>query len=217
MPTDAIKIETLNFNEVAQAFEDAPELASAYLKREMHRAAARVRKRFMEQRMHGPPGIRGGEWLKQHKRHIKYWTIGRDLGSLQSAIRIGRFLTPHEFGGTVTAQHKGRDMLRIPIGPRRKLPTRGGFEGNHIKGLVFIRRKGKSPLLAEIVGGKMIPRFVLKGRIVMKARLGFAQTVMNEWPKEFPKLQETLHRAVRVSLERRMRAISEFAQRVTSL
>lgn len=216
MSTDAIKVETLNFQEVSQAFKEAPELAGQYLKAEMHRATARVRKRFMAQRMHGPPGIRGGEWLKQHKRHIKYWTIGRDLGSLQSAIRIDRFLAQHEFGGTVTAQHKGRDMLRIPIGPRRKLPTRGGFEGNRIKGLVFIRRKGKSPLLAEIVGDQMIPRFVLKGRIVMKARLGFAQTVMTEWPKEFPKLQEALHRAVRVSLERRMKAVSAFVQRLVA-
>lgn len=217
MATEAIKIETLNFEEVAAAFAEAPDLAARYLKTEMHRATARVRKRFMAQRMHGPPGIKGGAWLKQHKRHIKYWTAGNDLGSLQSGMRISRFLAQHEFGGVVTAQHKGRDMLRIPIGPRMALPARGGFDGDgHIRGLIFIRRPGKAPLLAQKVGDQLIPRFVLKGRIVMKARLGFRDTVLQEWPKEFPRLQEALHRAVRVSLDQRMKAASAFVQRLVA-
>lgn len=216
MATDAIMVQTVNFEEVAQAFAAAPALAARYLKTEMHRATARVRKRFMAQRMHGPPGIKGGEWLKQHKRHIKYWTAGNDLGSLQSAIRIDRFLALHEFGGVITAQHKGRDMLRLPIGPRWKLPTRGGFDGNRIKGLIFIRRPGKAPLLAEKVGSQLIPRFVLKGRVVIKARLGFADTVLLEWPKEFPKLEAALQRAVRVSLDQRMKAASAFVQRLVA-
>lgn len=216
MATEVIKVQTINFEEVVAALRDAPELGQRYLKSEMHRATARVRKRFMRERMSGPPGIKGGEWKKQHKRHIKYWTAGKDLGSLQSGIRISRFLTPHEYGGTITAHRKGRDMLRLPIGPRWKLPTRGGVEGNRIKGLIFIRRPGKSPLLAEKVGDELIPRFVLKGRVVIKARLGFRETVEREWPKEFPKLQEALHRAVRVSLDQRMKAASAFVQRLVT-
>lgn len=217
MATDVVTVETLNFDEVTAAFQAAPELAGRYLKTEMHRATARVRKRFMARRMHGPPGIKGGTWLKQHKRHIKYWTAGTDLGSLQSGIRISRFLAPHEFGGVVTAQHKGRDMLRIPIGERMKLATRGGFdEHGHINGLIFLRRPGKAPLLAQKVGNQLIPRFVLKGRVVMKARLGFKDTVIQEWPKEFPKLQEALQRAMRVSLDARMKAASAFVQRVVA-
>jgi hypothetical protein len=214
MPTDGVIVQAINFEEVRQAFAEAPDLAYRYLRTEMHRATARVRRRFMAQRMHGPPGIRGGEWLKQHKRHLKYWTAGQGLGSLQSGIRISRFLAQHEFGGVVTAQHKGRDMLRIPIGPRWKLPTRGGFDGNRIHGLIFIRRPGKAPLLAEKVGEQLIPRFVLKGRVVMKARLGFKETVLREWPLEFPKLQEALHRAMRVSVEQRMKAVSALVQRL---
>jgi len=217
MATDGIKVDSINFDEVAQAFAEAPELAARYLKTEMFRATARVRKRFMAQRMSGPPGINGGVWKKQHKRHIKYWTIGNELSSLQSGIRISRFLTPHEFGGPVTAQNKGRDMLRIPIGDRKKLPTRGGFdEDGHIRGLIFIRRPGKSPLLAEKIGGQLIPRFVLKGRVVMKARLGFRDTVEREWPKEFPKMIDALHRAMRVSLEQRMKSASAFVQRLVA-
>lgn len=214
--TDVVKVDTINFSEVAAAFKAAPDLAARYLKTEMLRATARVRKRFIRERLSGPPGIKGGEWKRQSKRHIKFWTAGNSLESLQSGIRISRFLGLHEFGGIITAHRNGRDMLRIPIGPRWTLPTRGGFEGNRIKGLVFIRRPGKSPILAEKVGNELIPRFVLKGRVVMKARLGFKVTVQREWPKEFPKLEATLQRAVRVAMEQRMKAVSSFVQRAVA-
>lgn len=216
MATDVIKVETVNFQELQAAFAAAPDLTARYVKGEMARATARVRKRFIAQRMSGPPGIRGGVWKKQHKRHIKFWTAGRDLNALQSGIRISRFLTLHETGGTITAQHKGRDMLRIPIGERWKLPTRGGFDGNRIKGLFFLDRPGKSPLLVQKVGDQVIPRFVLKGRVVIKAKLGFAQTVQREWPKEFPKILEAAERAVRVSMEQRMKAASAFVSRLVA-
>ena len=216
--TDVIKIETFNFDAVQQAFREAPDLAAKYLKSEMLRATARVRKRFMAQRLNGSPGIKGGEWRRQHKRHIKFWTAGNSLETLQSGIRLSRFLALHETGGVLTAKHKGRDMLRIPIGPTRlRLPTRGGFDENgRIHGLVFIRRKNKPPLLAQKVGDKLVPRFVLKGRVVMKAKLGFRETVTREWPKEFPKLNETLHRAMRVALEQRVKSASAFIQRVAA-
>lgn len=214
--TDVIKIETFNFDAVQQAFREAPDLAAKYLKSEMLRATARVRKRFIAARLAGAPGIKGGEWRRQHKRHIKFWTAGSSLESLQSGIRLSRFLTLHETGGTLTAKHKGRQMLRIPIGKRMRLPTRGGRDGNRIKGLFLLRRPGKAPLLVESVRGKVVPRFVLKERVVMKARLGFRETVMREWPKEFPKLNDTLHRAMRVAMEQRVKAVSGFAQRLVA-
>ncbi len=214
--TDVIKIETFNFDEVQKAFREAPDLAAKYLKSEMLRATARVRKRFMAQRLNGAPGIKGGEWRRQHKRHIKFWTAGNSLETLQSGIRLSRFLTLHETGGVLTAKHKGRQLLRIPIGTRMRLPTRGGREGNRINGLFLLRRPGKPPLLVETVRGKIVPRFVLKDRVVMKAKLGFRETVQREWPKEFPKLNETLHRAMRVAMEQRIKAASAFIQRVAA-
>lgn len=216
--TDVIKIETFNFDAVQQAFREAPDLAAKYLKSEMLRATARVRKKFMAQRLNGAPGIQGGTWRRQHKRHIKYWTAGNSLESLQSGIRLSRFLALHETGGVLTAKHKGRQMLRIPIGKRMRLPTRGGREGdgNRIKGLFLLLRPNKPALLAEKVNGKTVPRFVLKFRVVMKAKLGFRETVQREWPKEFPKLNETLHRAMRVAMEQRVKAASAFVQRLVA-
>lgn len=214
--TDVIKIETFNFDAVQQAFKEAPELATKYMKSEMQRATARVRKRFIAQRLNGAPGIKGGEWRRQHKRHIKFWTAGTSLESLQSGIRLSRFLGLHETGGVLTAKHKGRQMLRIPIGKRFRLPTRGGFDGNRIKGLFLLRRPGKAPLLVETVNGKVVPRFVLKARVVMKARLGFRDTVKREWPKEYPKLNETLHRAMRVAMEQRIKTAPALVQRLAA-
>jgi hypothetical protein len=214
--TDVLKIETFNFEAVQQAFKEAPELATKYLKTEMQRATARVRKRFIAQRLNGAPGIKGGEWKRQHKRHIKFWTAGSSLASLQSGIRLSRFLGLHETGGVITAKHKGRQMLRIPIGKRFRLPTRGGVEGNRIKGLFLLRRPGQPPLLVETVRGKVVPRFVLKDRVIMKARLGFRETVTREWPKEYPKLNETLHRAMRVAMEQRLKTALGFVQRLVA-
>lgn len=217
MGTDVVRVEAINLDEIREAFADAPDLVARYVKSEMARATARVRRRFISQRLSGPPGIRGGEWKRQHRRHVKQWTAGQDLNSLQSGIRLSRFLTLHETGGTITAQHKGRDMLRLPIGERWKLPTRGGFDGNRIKGLFVLRRPGKPPLLAQkLEDGQIIPRFVLKGRVVIKAKLGFAQTVRREWPAEFPKMWEAAHRAVRVSMEQRMWAASAFVSRLVA-
>lgn len=214
--TDVVRVQTINVDEVAEAMRVAPELATKFLRQEMSRATARVRKRFMKDRLSGPPGITGGEWKRQHKRHIKFWTAGTDLASLQSGIRISRFLALHEFGGTITARHKGRESLRLPIGPRTRIATRGGFDGNKLKGFVFIKRDGKPPLLAEKVGDEVIPRFVLVKRVVMKARLGFKDTVLREWPKEFPRLQAALHRAMRVALDERMKRASALVARLAA-
>jgi hypothetical protein len=214
--TDVLKIETFNFDAVQQAFRAAPDLAAKYLKTEMLRATKRVRKRFMAQRLNGPPGINSPEARRNRTKHIRFWTAGNSLDSLQSGIRISRFLGIHETGGVITAKHKGRQMLRVPIGKRFRLPTRGGVDGNRIKGLFLLRRKNAAPLLVEKVGEEIIPRFVLKDRVVMKARLGFAETVRREWPKEFPKLNETLQRAMRVAMEQRMQRASAFVQRLVA-
>jgi len=70
--------------------------------------------------------------------------------------------------------------------------------------------------LVESVGGKIVPRFILKDRVVMKAKLGFRETVKREWPKEYPKLNETLQRAMRVAMEQRVRSASSLVQRLVA-
>lgn len=218
MSGNVLTITPVNFDEVSAAFRDAPELARQFIGTELLRATARVRKRFIEQRLNGPPGIKGGVWKKQSKRHVKYWVAGKSLGAMQATIVISRFLGLHETGGKIEAYKKGRKALRIPIGDKFRLSTRGSFDDDgHIRGLIYIPRPGKSPILAEKVGDKIIPRFALVKSVTIKPRLGFKETVVREWPKEFPKIADAMYRAVSVALDRRMKAIGAVVQRVTSL
>lgn len=218
MATEVISVTPVNFDEVIAAMTDAPKLAHQYVETAMGRGAARVRNRFIEKRLNGPPGIKGGVWKKQRKRHVRSVVSGEDLGTLKATISISRFLRLHEEGGTITASKKGRQALRIPIGEKKTLSTRGNFdEDGHINGLVYIPRPGKAPLLAEKIGDAIVPRFVLLRSVTIKARLGFRATVTEEWPREFPKVADAMHRAMSVALERRMKAVSSFVNRVTSL
>lgn len=218
MPGEVLTVTPVNFDEVAAAFRDAPGLAGQYIGTEMLRATARVRKRFIEKRLNGPPGIKGGVWKKQSKRHVKYWVAGKTLEAMQATIVISRFLALHETGGKIEAYKKGRKALRIPIGDKFRLSTRGSFDDDgHIRGLVYIPRPGKSPILAEKVGDEIIPRFALVKSVTIKPRLGFKETVSQEWPKEFPKIAAAMHRAVSVALDRHMKAIGSVVQRFTRL
>ena len=216
-----MEIAVLNLEEVQQALREAPGLAFQYVGSELKRAQNRVRRKFLRERMSGPPGIRGGEWKRQYQRHVKTRLEGTDLGSLAARMRLSRFLALHETGGELTSHPKGADMLRLPIGERRGLAFHGvRFQREpgtgYLTGLIFLRRPGKSPILAEKVGEALIPRYVLKGRFTIKPRLGFRQNVAANWPAEYPKLREALGRAMSVALERRMKALTGFVQQVAN-
>lgn len=216
---DQLTVETINIDALLRAMAEAPDLAATYLKQEMGRSANRVRRRFIAQRMSGPPGITGGAWRRQ-KWHVRTKAEGRELVDLAALVDISRFLAIHETGGVITAHNKGADMLRLPIGERRGIAFRGvRFEREpgtgYLKGLIFIRRPGKAPLLAEKhADGSLTPRYVLKGRVTIKPRLGFRQTIQAEWPQEYPKLRDTLGRAMSVAIARRMKTLNQAVQTV---
>lgn len=210
-----------NLEEVRQALGEAPELGFRYVGGELKRAQNRVRRKFVKDRMSGPPGIRGGEWRRQYTRHIRATVEGSDLGSLTARLRLSRFLALHETGGVLMAHNKGADMLRLPIGDRRGLDFRGvRFQREagtgRLRGLIFIRRGALPPLLAEKVGEQLIPRFVLKGRVTIKPKLGFRENVLAHWPAEFPMLRQALGRAMRVAFERRVKAVASMVQQAAN-
>lgn len=215
---DGIVVSDFNVEELAQALSEAPDLAFRYLNQEVGRAGNRVRKRFVASRLSGPPGIRGGEWRRQKNRHVKVLTRGSSLETLRCRIQLSRFLSLHETGGTLTAHRKGARALRLPIGPRRGVEFRGSRfareADGHIKGLVYIPRPGKSPILAEKVNGRLVPKFVLVKSVKIPARLEFRATVQAAWPEQYPRLHAALHRAMTQAMQAKMRTLTGAVQAV---
>ncbi len=206
-----VSLAVFNADELMRALTQAPQLAHAYAKTEIGRIGNRVKKAFIRERMSGAPGINGGEWKRQHKRHVRVQVEGDRLDTLAVRIQLSRFLALHEEGGTIRAHQKGAKFLRIPIGDRRGLAFRGKrfqrTEDGYIQGLVLIPRKGRQPLLAEKVNGQLVPRYVLVESATIKPRLGFRATTTRLFGEHVHTLDGAIERAIRKSLDDQMRQV----------
>lgn len=211
---DTLTISAFNVEELSRALTRAPALAYRYAKTEIGRIGNRVKKGFMRERMAGAPGIAGGEWKRQHKRHVRVNVGGSGLESLAVSLTISRFLALHEEGGTLTAHNKGAQMLRIPIGKRRGLAFRGSRftrdAAGHIQGLFVVNRPGRAPLLVEKVNGKIVPRFVLVPSVRIPARLQFRDTASRLFRAHAESLHGAVERAIRQALEQDMKQIGSW-------
>lgn len=99
-------------------------------------------------------------------------SITSNLVDQRLAVRVGtnvEYARIHEFGGIISP--KTRKYLTIPIGPTRKISRTAKFQrASEIQGAFFVRRRGKSPLIAVKKGKTIQPLFVLKERVVIRAR-----------------------------------------------
>jgi hypothetical protein len=101
MPT----VTPVNFEELRQAFSDAPKETAQFVKGELGRFAKRVRRQTFRTGMSGRPGIDGGQFKRG--KHVQGFVIGSDLGSLKAVNKISRILRVHEEGGTITPKQGG--------------------------------------------------------------------------------------------------------------
>lgn len=213
-----LSLSVFNVDELARALAQAPALTYKYAKQEIGRIGNRVKKRFMADRLSGAPGIKGGEWKRQHKRHVRVRTAGDDLGSLHVSLTLSRFLSVHETGATITAYKKGARDLRIPIGERRGIAFRGQrFDRNaqgHIRGLFVLARPGKPSLLVEQVNGKIVPRYILVKSVTIPPRLKFRETTTRLFTEQMPKLREAVARGMKQSFSQELRRVSTLARKV---
>lgn len=101
MPT----VTPINFDELKQAFDDAPKETAKFVKGELGRFAKRVRRQTIREHMSGRPGIDGGQFKKG--KHVQGFVTGSDLGSLKAVSKISRILRVHEEGGVITPKSAG--------------------------------------------------------------------------------------------------------------
>ena len=100
---DLIQIQTQNFTELQQAFQDAPAQMFRFSRGEMTRFSARFRKKFIKERLSGRPGIKWGTARKVGK-NVQSVVSGSSLDTLAVTGTLSRFLRVHEEGAVIQAK-----------------------------------------------------------------------------------------------------------------
>ena len=113
-----------------------------------------------------PPGVQTGHL----RRSVQIDLSG--LGNRNPQARIGPntpYARIHELGGTIAPVNV--KYLPVPIGEKGRAARRAaGATLRALKDLIFIRRKGKDPLLARKTKDGIEPLFVLKKAVKMPKR-----------------------------------------------
>ncbi len=107
MATDSIIGQAINFEELKQAFEDAPKETARWVKTPLFRFAKRVAKRVKVDSLSGRPGIKGGPWRRLKDKNVQGFATGSSLGSMRAVNRVSRVLRTHIEGATITAKAGG--------------------------------------------------------------------------------------------------------------
>lgn len=118
MPTAAIAIETVNFDELQKAFDDAPVLAGRYVKQALFRFSRRVARRTKQDYLRGAPGIKGGPWARLKDKNIRGFTVGTDLASLKAISKASRIVRTHIEGAVIQPKRAGYLFLSRKTGRR---------------------------------------------------------------------------------------------------
>ncbi len=181
MPTDSIIGQAINFEELKQAFADAPAETFRFVKTPMFRFARRVAKRVKVESLSGRPGIVGGPWRRLKDKNVQGFTTGSDLGNMKAVNKASRILRTHIEGRKIDA-------------------PAGGF--------LFLSRKN---------GTKTGSVFARVRSVTIPARVKFEEPWRQEMPKAAEQINDAVHRAMSLVIDRRMKAISSAVTRITSL
>ena len=173
MPTESLTVTAVNFEELQQAFADAPKETLRYVKQVLFRFARRTARQTKQDYLKGRPGIKGGPWARISDRNIRGFTTGADLSGLKAVTKASRIVRTHIEGATIT-------------------PKAGG--------LLYLSRKtgraGQGTVLARVKS------------VTIPARVPFESVWRRGLPKAGTDVVDATHRAMRVVLDRRMKAIT---------
>lgn len=116
MPSDAVIVETVNFEELQRALAEAPAETAKYVKTPLFRFARRVARRVKREQLSGRPGIEGGPWKRLKDKNLFGFTTGNDLSTLKAITKASRILRTHIEGATITPRQSGFLFLRRKTG-----------------------------------------------------------------------------------------------------
>jgi len=168
--------------ELERAIKIAPRVLKAELGDGMDRISKGFLKRFRQQQLQGPPGVRGASGrglFGTFKRVSLVSSTIEGMGmQIYSDSKIAKL---HEEGGTVRDPSGGR--LAVPLSSRSQMFTaRGKLRARYkkpreLKNVKPMRFKGQT-FLARVTkkAQKILPLYVLKRQVRIKPRLGFYRT-----------------------------------------
>lgn len=181
MPTQGLIVETVNFDELRQAFDEAPKETFRYVKTALFRFARRAARKTKTGYLKGAPGIKGGPWGRVSDRNIRGFTTGADLSGLKAVTKASRIVRTHIEGATIT-------------------PRAGGF--------LFLSRKtgvkGQGQVFARVTS------------VTIPARIPFESVWRGQLPKAGEDVADAMARAMKVALDRRMKAVSRFVSQAVA-
>ena len=162
-----------------KAIKIAPRVLKFELGDGMDRISKGFLKRFRQQRLQGPPGVRGssGHGLFGTFKRISLVSPTIEGMGMQvySDSKIAKL---HETGGIVTDRSGGR--MAVPLSARSQMFTpKGKLRGKYkkprqLKNVEPMKFKGQTFLVrVKKTAGKILPLYVLKRSVRLKPRLGF--------------------------------------------
>jgi len=186
MPTQGVIVDAVNFDELQQAFAAAPVTTTRFVKGAMGRFSRRVRRRTIQQ-MTGSKGV--GPLSKP---------AGAALfgGQFKRGGHVKGFLTGADLSSLKSVSKISR-ILRVHEEGATITPTQAG--------MLFLSKKN-----GKLGAGKVFARVK---SVTIPPRLHFTQAWANEIPRGEKEVLAAAHRALRLSMEQRMKVISQYVNK----
>jgi len=173
------EIDTRNLERVIKI---APRVLKFELADGMDRIGKGFLKRFRQQQLQGPPGVRGASGHGLFGTFKRVFLVSPTIEGMGIEIfSDSKIAKLHETGGTVRDKSGGR--LAVPLSARSQMYTQSGKlrsrykRPRELKNVRAIRLKGET-FLARVTkrAQKILPLYVLKRQVRIKPRLGFYRT-----------------------------------------
>lgn len=190
-----VQIQSVNLEQAQEAMREAPTLCFKYVRDELSRGGKRFRRRLVKERLSGRPGLnwRLGTTLEKSKQ-FKVTVSGQSLLDLKLTVRAAKRFVVHEYGATIRTP-----FLKIPV---------DAFDGS--------RFPGTKPKVYMATRGLQFVILRMSRPVVIPARLGYRDLFNQMTPEILAKAQDALARGLRVSFERRVKAVSATIQKLVA-
>ena len=139
-----ISMAIVNWPDFAKGLVDADKRSLQFMRQELSRSLKRLRKRFINEQLKGPPGIKATGRLSKGKNVFTY-VKGSTHKDLEGFIGISRLLNIHEKGATIVPRQTGE---RLYIKRRGKGAPMGGTIVATAKQIVIPKRLHFQTLVA---------------------------------------------------------------------
>lgn len=165
-----------------RAIKIAPKVLKFELADGLDRIGRGFLKRFRQERLQGPPGVRGASGYGLFGTFKRVFLVSPTIEGMGTEIfSDSKIAKLHETGGIVTNPGGGR--LAVPLSARTQMFTaKGKLRGRYksprkLKNVEPMRFKGQTYLVRiKKRAKKLLPLYVLKRMVRLKPRLGFYRT-----------------------------------------